>query len=122
MHWLFVLGISFDLAGAALVVWTISARSHAEDREEAIGVFGANLWVVLFHEPNRRMSARASSFSGSDFSFNLLRHSAGSTGPPRVWSPSPLSRRWLAARLLSPKLSLLVQFPLPYDGARAGGL
>lgn len=46
--WLFVCGISLDLAGAALVAWTINRRTPTETREEALTRFDGNLWVVAF--------------------------------------------------------------------------
>jgi hypothetical protein len=49
-RWLFVLGASVDLAGAALIAWTIYSRTSAETREEARTRYGGNLWVILFRE------------------------------------------------------------------------
>jgi hypothetical protein len=50
MRWLFLLGVSIDLAGAALVGWSVYAQSGAERREEALAKFGSNFWIVLFRE------------------------------------------------------------------------
>jgi hypothetical protein len=49
-RWLFVSGLSLDLAGAVLIAWTIYTRSVAETREEALTKFDANFWLVLFRE------------------------------------------------------------------------
>ena len=50
MRWLIIVGVSVDLAGAALVGWSVYAQSTAERREEALTRLGGNLWVILFRE------------------------------------------------------------------------
>lgn len=48
MRWFFVLGLSLDLAGAAVIAWTIYSQTAAETREEARARWGGNFWVLLF--------------------------------------------------------------------------
>lgn len=48
MRWLFVCGLTLDIAGATLVAWTIYTRSAVETREEALSRLDGNLWVVVF--------------------------------------------------------------------------
>ena len=50
MRWLFLFGVSLEIAGAALVAWAIVSRPPAEPLEEALTKFGANFWVILFRE------------------------------------------------------------------------
>ncbi|MGH3005642.1 MAG: hypothetical protein ACRDOS_07045 [Gaiellaceae bacterium] len=50
MRWLFVLGVSFDLAGALLIASAVTGRTPAENRQEAKAYWGANFWVILFRE------------------------------------------------------------------------
>jgi hypothetical protein len=50
MRWLFLIGVSLDIAGAALVAWAVASRPTAENREEALTKFGGNFWIILFRE------------------------------------------------------------------------
>jgi hypothetical protein len=50
VEWLLVIGISFELAGAALLAWTIYSRSAAGNREEAVSVLGSNFWIIVFRD------------------------------------------------------------------------
>lgn len=38
-------GLGFEIAGAILIAWTVSARSPSENREEAIDGYGGNFWI-----------------------------------------------------------------------------
>jgi hypothetical protein len=50
MRWLFVIGLSLELAGAVLLAWSVYARSRVENRQEALSVLGSNVWVIIFRE------------------------------------------------------------------------
>jgi hypothetical protein len=84
MRWLFVIGISFDLAGAALVVWTISIRSPAETREEALSVFGSNFWIVLFREREQAHVRAGLGLLGLGFVLQLAGYVTGFSWPTRA--------------------------------------
>jgi hypothetical protein len=48
VRWLFAIGLALDLAGAALIAWTIYSQTAAETREEAHTRWGGNFWLLLF--------------------------------------------------------------------------
>jgi hypothetical protein len=74
MEWLFVLGVTFDIAGAALVAWAIVARPPVENREEALTKFGANFWIVLFREREQAQVRVGLAVLGFGFLLQLIAY------------------------------------------------
>jgi len=85
--WLFIIGVSLELAGAVLVAWTVFSRTPDETREEAVSTFDANLWVVIFREREQAHVRVAFFLLGSGFVLQLsgyvdeLRHSGRVAAP-----------------------------------------
>jgi hypothetical protein len=50
MRWLFVSGVSIDLAGALVIAGAVLSRTPAENREEATSRYDGNLWVIIMRE------------------------------------------------------------------------
>jgi hypothetical protein len=50
MDWLFIAAVSVDLAGAIVIASAVLWQTRAETIEEAGGVWGTNLWVVLLRD------------------------------------------------------------------------
>jgi hypothetical protein len=77
MRWLFVLGVSIDLAGAALVGWSVYAQSGAERREEALTKFGSNFWIILFREEEQAYVKAGLYLLGLGFLLQLIGYVGG---------------------------------------------
>jgi hypothetical protein len=77
MRWLVVVGVSIDLAGAALVGWSVYAQSAVERREEAVTRFGGNFWVILFREEEQAYVRAGLSLLVLGFSLQLIGYVGG---------------------------------------------
>lgn len=88
MRWLFVVGISLDLAGAVLIAWTIYSRTPEETREEATSRLDASLWTVVFREREQAHVKAGMALLGSGFGLQLAGYIAGfRSGSGRVVAP-----------------------------------
>jgi hypothetical protein len=77
VRWLFLLGVSIDLAGAALVGWSVYAQSGAERREEALSKLGSNFWIVLFREEEQAYVRAGLFLLGIGFALQLIGYVVG---------------------------------------------
>jgi hypothetical protein len=77
MRWPVVLGVSIDLAGAALVGWSVYAQSAVERREEALTRLGGNFWVILFREEEQAYVRAGLSLLGIGFALQLIGYVTG---------------------------------------------
>jgi hypothetical protein len=80
MRWLFVLGLSLDIAGAFLVAFAVLGRTPGENRQEAKSGYGGNFWVVLIRE-REQMRVRIGVFLlGGGFLLQLAGYLTGFGG------------------------------------------
>jgi hypothetical protein len=77
MEWLIVVGVSIDLAGAALIGWSVYKQSAAERREEAQTRWGGNLWVILFREEEQAYTRVGISLLVIGFTLQLFGYVGG---------------------------------------------
>ena len=80
MRWLIIVGVSVDLAGAALVGWSVYAQSAAERREEALTRMGGNFWVTSFARRSIRAAATRSPAASSIRMISPIRFAATASG------------------------------------------
>src|SRR5438094_336459 len=71
MRWLFVAGVSLDLAGALLIAMAVLSRTPAENREEALTKFGGNLWVIIMREREQTQVRAGVTLLGAGFILQL---------------------------------------------------
>ncbi|HXL43513.1 MAG TPA: hypothetical protein VN960_05580 [Gaiellaceae bacterium] len=107
VRWLFVLGLSLDIAGAVLVAFAVLGRTPGENRQEALSYYGANFWVVLIREREQARVRAGIFLIGGGFLLQLAGHLAGFAA---VWlfvaiacvgalgASAFLGGRWLADR------------------------
>jgi hypothetical protein len=81
MRWLFVVGISLELAGAVLVAWAVYARSPAENRQEALSTLGSNFWIILFRERDQAYVRAGLIVLAIGFAVQLAGYLAGFSWP-----------------------------------------
>lgn len=71
MRWLFVAGVSLELAGALVIAAAVLSRTPAENREEATSRWDANLWVIIMREREQSQVRAGVSLLGAGFLLQL---------------------------------------------------
>jgi hypothetical protein len=71
VRWLFVAGLSLELAGALLIAAGVTSRTPAENREEATSHLDANLWIIVFREREQRLVRTGLFVLGTGFLLQL---------------------------------------------------
>jgi hypothetical protein len=54
VRWLFIIGVAFDLAGAAVIAWPMFYARRGELREEGTARWGRNTWVIVARTREQR--------------------------------------------------------------------
>lgn len=129
MTWLFIVGVSLELAGAVLVAWTVFSRNHAETREEAYSPLDANLWVVLFREREQAYVRAGFALLGGGFALQLAGYVSELKGDGRFAAPflaaavfgiSLFVSRRIAERRVPVKHSPVDELPAGLEDERHG--
>ncbi len=80
MRWLFIAGVSADLAGAITIAAAVLWRTPAEIREEASGHWGTSLRVILLNEREQTQAWCGVGLLATGFVLQLLGYLAHFSG------------------------------------------
>jgi hypothetical protein len=80
MDWLFIVGVSMDLAGAIVIASAVLWQSRPETIQEASGHWGPSLWVVLLRDREQAQARFGVVLLGIGFLLQLLGHLSNFTG------------------------------------------
>jgi hypothetical protein len=79
-RWLFIVGLGFDLAGAAVIAWPILYARRGELREEGTMRLGRNTWVIVARTREQRYVRFGVLLLGLGFLCQLVAHIADLSG------------------------------------------
>jgi len=74
MDWLFIAGVSMDMAGAIVIASAVLWQRRPETIEEASGHWGPSLWVVLLRDREQAQARFGVMLLGVGFLLQLLAH------------------------------------------------